>query len=537
MEVDGRHQRLRQKIASLEQELDDLKSLLTTDVQSSAGEASSTPHVNGGRAADADSSSSSSNTINGASVSGGRNVAHAVDGNLDTQAPSLALEDYKRYGRQMIMPEIGLRGQLRLKDSRVLVIGLGGLGCPAAMYLAGAGVGTMGLMDGDSVELSNLHRQLLHTNGRIGMNKATSAAIGLQAYVCMMHDCLARWRTRRAFQLIVSLTRINPSLKYQPFPHNVTSSSLSDIEQQYDLLLDCTDNPASRYLISDLAVAAGIPLISASAMKTDGQLLILNNPPVHDRTSDHRSRIEGSGFCYRCVFPRPPPPETVLSCGESGILGPVVGVMGTLMAVESIKLLSKKHKERVLGDEGKRMLLYSAWGDPPFRTVKLKGKRAGCETCSHPRDKIRADFHRGAIDYVQFCGSKSQADDHDIQRMSASQYADIPSANKNYLIDVRSVTEYEIAHVRESVILPLAEIQQNPAKKLRPFLKMGGDLKQPVVFICRYGNDSQEAVRLARREAALLNEVSGGQLAAEPCDIKGGLKAWREQVDPDFPEY
>ncbi|MDI1493507.1 MAG: hypothetical protein OHK93_005297 [Ramalina farinacea] len=493
MEVDGRHQRLRQKIASLEQELDDLKSLLTTDVQSSAGEASSTPHVNGGRAADADSSSSSSNTINGAS------------------APSLALEDYKRYGRQMIMPEIGLRGQLRLKDSRVLVIGLGGLGCPAAMYLAGAGVGTMGLMDGDSVELSNLHRQLLHTNGRIGMNKATSAAIGLQA--------------------------INPSLKYQPFPHNVTSSSLSDIEQQYDLLLDCTDNPASRYLISDLAVAAGIPLISASAMKTDGQLLILNNPPVHDRTSDHRSRIEGSGFCYRCVFPRPPPPETVLSCGESGILGPVVGVMGTLMAVESIKLLSKKHKERVLGDEGKRMLLYSAWGDPPFRTVKLKGKRAGCETCSHPRDKIRADFHRGAIDYVQFCGSKSQADDHDIQRMSASQYADIPSANKNYLIDVRSVTEYEIAHVRESVILPLAEIQQNPAKKLRPFLKMGGDLKQPVVFICRYGNDSQEAVRLARREAALLNEVSGGQLAAEPCDIKGGLKAWREQVDPDFPEY
>ena len=272
-------------------------------------------------------------------------------------------------------------------------------------------------------------------------------------------------------------------------------------------------------------------------MKTDGQLLILNNPPVPDSTTDQRSRIEDSGFCYRCVFPHPPPPETVLSCGESGILGPVVGVMGTLMAVESIKLLNKKDKERALGDEGKRMLLYSAWGDPPFRTVKLKGKRAGCETCSHPRDKIRADLHRGSIDYVQFCGTKSQADDHKIQRMSASQYASIPTEKKNYLIDVRSVTEYEIAHVRESIILPLAEIQQNPAKKLRPFLKLGVDLKQPVVFICRYGNDSQEAVRLARREAAFLNEELGGRPAAEPCDIKGGLKAWREQVDPEFPEY
>ena len=272
-------------------------------------------------------------------------------------------------------------------------------------------------------------------------------------------------------------------------------------------------------------------------MKTDGQLLVLNNPPVHDSTTDHSSRVEDSGFCYRCVFPRPPPPETVLSCGESGILGPVVGVMGTLMAVESIKLLNKQNKDRVLGDEGKRMLLYSAWGDPPFRTVKLKGKRAGCVTCSHPRDKIRSDFHRGSIDHIQFCGTKQQADDHAIQRMSARQYADIPTKDKNYLIDVRSVTEYEIAHIRESVILPLAEIQQNPAKKLRPFLKMGVDLKQPVVFICRYGNDSQEAVRLARREVAVVNKDLGGQGAIEPCDIRGGLKAWREQVDPAFPEY
>ena len=178
MEADGRHQRLRQKIASLEQELDDLKSLLTP-----VGSTKETPHVNGERAADTNGSSSSSHVTHGASLSGQREVAHAADGSLETQAASLALEDYKRYGRQMIMPEIGLPGQLRLKDARVLVIGLGGLGCPAAMYLAGAGVGTMGLMDGDSVELSNLHRQLLHTTDRICMNKATSAVIGLQAYV------------------------------------------------------------------------------------------------------------------------------------------------------------------------------------------------------------------------------------------------------------------------------------------------------------------------------------------------------------------
>ena len=313
---------------------------------------------------------------------------------------------------------------------------------------------------------------------------------------------------------------------------------MSAIEHEYELLLDCTDNPASRYLISDLAVAAGIPLILAAAMKTDGQLLILNIPPVPGFTTDPRSPMEESGFCYRCVFPRPAPPETVRSCGESGILGPVVGVMGTLMAVESIRLLSKQLKARELQEKGKRLLLYSAWGDPPFRTVNLKGKRAGCETCSHPREKIQADFHRGSIDYVQFCGSKSQADDHEIQRMSASQYASIPTEKKNYLIDVRSVTEYEIAHVRESIILPLAEIQQNPAQKLRPLLKTSHDLKQPVVFICRFGNDSQEAVRLARKEAAVVNEeLGGGQLAAEPCDIRGGLKAWRQQVDPQFPEY
>ena len=196
MELDGRHQRLRQKIASLEQELDDLKSLLTQDVGCCAGAASSTPPVNGERAADANGSSSSSGKLHGVSFSGETNVIHEADGKPETQAPSLALEDYKRYGPQMIMPEIGLHGQLRLKDARVLVIGLGGLGCPAAMYLAGAGVGTIGLMDGDSVELSNLHRQLLHTTDRIGMNKATSAAIGLQAYVCMMHRYLPKWRTR-----------------------------------------------------------------------------------------------------------------------------------------------------------------------------------------------------------------------------------------------------------------------------------------------------------------------------------------------------
>lgn len=325
---------------------------------------------------------------------------------------------------------------------------------------------------------------------------------------------------------------------YQPFSHHITPSSLSDIEHKYDLLLDCTDNPASRYLISDLAVATGIPLISASAMKTDGQLLILNNPPVHDPMTDIPSGVQESGFCYRCVFPRPPPPETVLSCGESGILGPVVGVMGTLMAVESIKLLVEKDKRRELGNEGHRMLLYSAWGDPRFRTVKLKGKRAGCETCSQPRDKIRDRFRRGTIDYVHFCGSREQEADHEIHRMSASQYANIPRHKKHGLIDVRSVTEWEIAHVRESVILPLTEIQQDPAKRLRPLLQTCLDLKQPVVFICRYGNDSQEAVRLARTEAAHMNVGSESPpLGIEPSDIRGGLKAWREQVDPGFPEY
>ena len=179
MESEERYERLSRQIASLESVLDDLRDQLRTV----KGEATNRPVVNGSRTADANGSSSSSTTTSGESVGGERKVTPAADGTLKTQAPSLALEDYKRYGRQMIIPEIGLPGQLRLKNARVLVIGLGGLGCPASMYLAGAGVGTMGLMDGDTVELSNLHRQLLHTTDRVGMNKATSATIGLQAYV------------------------------------------------------------------------------------------------------------------------------------------------------------------------------------------------------------------------------------------------------------------------------------------------------------------------------------------------------------------
>ncbi|EHK50419.1 hypothetical protein TRIATDRAFT_297199, partial [Trichoderma atroviride IMI 206040] len=231
----------------------------------------------------------------------------------------------------MIVPNFGLQGQLHVKHARVLVVGAGGLGCPAAAYLAGAGVGTLGLVDGDAVEVSNLHRQVAHSTGRVGMMKVDSA--------------------------VAYLKGLNPTIIYNAHATHLTPLNAEEIVSQYDLVLDCTDHPTSRYLISDICVLLSKPLVSASAFQTSGQLIVLNNPP-------------GKGPCYRCVFPKPPPPESVVGCGEGGIIGPVVGTMGVLQALEAIKLIVRGDHLNKGGINGEvedvkqvGLLLFSAMGD------------------------------------------------------------------------------------------------------------------------------------------------------------------------------
>ncbi|KAH9828122.1 hypothetical protein Tdes44962_MAKER09469 [Teratosphaeria destructans] len=404
----------------------------------------------------------------------------------------LECHEYKRYGRQLIMPEVGLHGQLRLKNAKVLVVGVGGLGCPAAAYLAGAGVGRLGLVDGDTVEESNLHRQIAHSTARVGMYKAKSAAEYLQG--------------------------LNPTVIYDSYTQHLTPQTSIQLFDQYDLILDCTDHPTSRYLISDACVLTGKPLVSASALKTEGQLIVLNNPP--------RPPGDASGGpCYRCIFPRPPPADSILSCGEGGILGPVVGTMGVLQALEAIKLLAagiEHPKPDWIGAETEpprtTLLTFSAYSIPQFRSVRMRARKADCAACSCQATITRQSLGSGSLDYVAFCGTAAPVNIlPPSSRITARDFSRLPTDGSNVLIDVRDETQYAICALRGSVNLPWsgnADAWIDNALRSGVFLEPDKDH----FVVCRYGNDSQLAAR------AVLE-----RLGLSIKDIQGGFRAWRDE--------
>ncbi|KIW30602.1 uncharacterized protein PV07_06335 [Cladophialophora immunda] len=382
-------------------------------------------------------------------------------------APSLASG---RYNRQMLVPQVRLRGQESLLASKVLIIGLGGLGSPAALYLAGAGIGTLGLMDGDNVEISNLHRQIVHTASaaRSGQSKVQSAAT----------------RCRE----------LNPEIAYICHEESASASNILDVVSQYDLVLDCTDNPATRYLISDACVAMEKVLVSGAAQRGEGMLIVLNSPPTS---------FEGDekGPCYRCVFPRPPAPETVRGCSEIGILGPVVGVIGTLMAGEAIKIItSGGHFSRQTEAERRAdstrastetlrqkpqhtMLLYNTYAADPrsmFRTIGLRGRRKDCVACGDDEalatrglSKVTAEvISNGRLDYQAFCGvfedvkllgenNRIHAKDFLREHAEAEALPDRSGKRKSkpIVVDVREEHEYELGpKVRNSLNIPISQI-------------------------------------------------------------------------------
>ncbi|KAJ7771808.1 hypothetical protein B0H16DRAFT_1514806 [Mycena metata] len=393
----------------------------------------------------------------------------------------LALEDYPRYGRQMILDGFGLPGQLKLKNSAVVVVGAGGLGCPALQYLAAAGIGRIGIIDHDVVEISNLQRQILHDESKVGISKAESAA--------------------RALRLI------NSRLTIDPVDHALTPDNAVELLSPYDIILDCTDNAPTRYLLSDTAVALGKPLVSGAAQKFEGQLCTYN--------------LGLEGPCYRCLFPTPPARELVGTCEETGILGAVTGVIGNMQALEAIKIITGLH------DKKPTLLLFSALGVPPFRSIKLRSRKPSCPACGTTEQKLGEIKE---IDYIQFCGGAtpdwerrglSPGDPGD--RVSAQDFGKAVERNCGdvYIIDVRPPTEFGICSLPGSINVPLNELIANPNQHLLP--------QRETYVVCRLGNDSQIAASSLRE--AMKNEGSVVK------DVIGGLRAWTRYVDPTFPVY
>ena len=319
--------------------------------------------------------------------------------------------------------------------------------------------------------------------------------------------------------------------------------------ENYDVVLDCTDHPTSRYLISDAAVLVGRPLVSASALRTDGQLMVLNNP-----LNNHGNA--NGGPCYRCVFPKPPPAESVIACGEGGILGPVVGVMGVLMALEAIKIIASTNKtvgENAPGGlsgttgDTPSMLLFSAHNNPPFRTVRLLGKRARCIACSDAATITKESLASGSLDYTVFCGINKQiAVLDESERVKAK---DVLESNHNgkipLILDVRDATQFGICHIDGSINVPYSLIEsasrarQDQDSEDRSLGALRDALSQSetrsedssIYVLCRFGNDSQLAVRKLKQ----LGFDNDGRRRIE--DVKGGLLSWKRDVDPSWPEY
>ncbi|XP_026473247.1 adenylyltransferase and sulfurtransferase MOCS3-like [Ctenocephalides felis] len=367
-------------------------------------------------------------------------------------AKSLVLDksDIERYSRQILVPDHGMENQLKLKKTSVLIVGAGGLGCPAAMYLTGAGVGTIGLLDHDVIEITNLHRQLLHNESSLGRSKVDSA--------------------------INSLSRLNSTTNFIKHETLLTSTNAMDIIKDYDLVLDCTDNVATRYLLNDCCILLKRPLISGSALQMEGQLTVYG----------YRN-----GPCYRCIFPVPPPPETVTNCGDGGVIPTVPGVIGVLQAVEAIKLITDKPTL-----SGRLLLYYAA--DSAFRNIKLRGKSKDCAVCSENKTITTL------IDYEQFCGAKAMDKDPKLKILSNDERVTVIDFNnkqkttesKHVLIDVRATSEFEMCKIQKSINIPIDDVLQNKQTDLLNNLLNNND---EVYVVCRRGNDSQRAVKHLKR--------------------------------------
>ena len=374
--------------------------------------------------------------------------------------------------------------------------------------------------------------------------------LGSPRWTVRLNTCASQSSVCRYVFVLTSPTRLNPHPTYIGHRSHLTPQDAPSIFKNYDLILDCTDNPVTRYLISDTSVVLGKPLVSASALRTEGQLMVLNNPPrpVGD---------PNGGPCYRCVFPRPPPANSVTSCADGGILGPVVGTMGVLQALEAIKVLTSPACASDAPREPPALHIFSAYSNPPFRAIKLRSRRPNCAVCSTHANVTLDTIRSGSTDYVFFCGAMHppallSPSERISPRDYRSKYPEIsPTVLQNggtkrpTMIDVREKVQYDICNLDHSINIPISKILASSSTRTRnanddapavlpPWLPSdiaSSESSRPVYVVCRFGNDSQIAVQKLKE----LGIDRGGERYVG--DIQGGFRAWREQVDPEWPEY
>jgi len=378
---------------------------------------------------------------------------------------ALSHEEIRRYSRHLIMPEVGTAGQEKLKNSSVLMIGAGGLGSPLAMYLAAAGVGRLGIVDFDVVDFSNLQRQILHSTEDVGKPKLESARKRLHG--------------------------INPNTQIDTYEAKLTSENALDIISKYDIVVDGTDNYATRYLVNDASVLLKKPNVYGSIFRFEGQASVFDAM---------------KGPCYRCLYSTPPPPGLVPSCAEGGVLGILPGVVGTIQATETIKLiLGVGHP--LIG----RLLLFDAL-KMSFRELNLR-KDPQCPICSdHPTIT-------SLIDYNEFCGIRPQAEVEETsdELDALALQKKIERGDAFVLVDVREPNEYSICHLERAKLIPLREVQQRMNEL---------NTADEIVVYCHFGKRSQEAAKELRQ--AGFKKVK---------NLKGGIDAWSTLIDAKVPRY
>jgi adenylyltransferase/sulfurtransferase len=380
---------------------------------------------------------------------------------------TLSKDEILRYSRHLIVPEVGMEGQLKLKAAKVLLVGTGGLGAPLGLYLAAAGIGRIGLVDFDVVDFTNLQRQVIHFTKDVGRPKIDSAAEKMQA--------------------------LNPNVEIVKHEVALSSENALDIIKDYDLVVDGTDNFPTRYLVNDACVLLGKPNVYGSIFRFEGQATVF--------------AYEG-GPCYRCLYPEPPPPGLVPSCAEGGVLGILPGTIGLIQATEAVKLILGIG-EPLVG----RLLLYDALA-MRFRELKLR-KNPECPICGDHRTITRL------IDYYQFCGvpqqppkeTKVAEDEIEVTEVKAK----LDRGDDFVLIDVREPHEYQICNIPAAKLIPLGEV----GKRLGEL-----DPEADIVIHCKSGMRSARACGILK--AAGFKHVR---------NMKGGILAWSDQVDPGVPKY
>jgi adenylyltransferase/sulfurtransferase len=396
------------------------------------------------------------------SIAGGVEIAEAEIGE-DIQ---LSKEEILRYSRHLIIPEVGLQGQKKLKGASVLLIGAGGLGSPLALYLAAAGIGRIGIVDFDVVDETNLQRQIMHSTEDVGRSKLDSAR--------------------------ESITSINPNVKVETYPVRLSSQNALEILKDYDVIVDGTDNFPTRYLVNDACVLLGKPNVYGSIFRFDGQVTVFDST---------------RGPCYRCLYPTPPPPGLVPSCAEGGVLGVLPGIIGTLQALETIKLILGEG-EPLIG----RLVLFDALKFQ-FREFALK-KNPECPVCG-----TAPSIHQ-LLDYEQFCGVEPTVKPKFIFGAPEISVEELKSrldqGDDLFILDVREPNEYEIANLGGHLI-PLGELPERIAE-LKPY--------KEIIVHCKSGGRSARAVRFLQK-AGFTNAKN----------LAGGIDAWSQRIDPSIPRY